>query len=111
MPIIEKITPLKDKILVCDMEFGEERTASGIVIPSADAKTQGIFPRWGRVWAVGDEQKDIKVGEWVLVEHGRWTRTIEVLDENDNVVEVRMVDNDAIIVASDEKPQDVYRAD
>lgn len=109
MALKEKVTPLKDKILVVDMDFGPQKTAGGIYVPSADGKVQGIHPRWGRVWAVGAEQIDVKVGEWVLVEHGRWTRTIEIEDENGNILEARMIDNDAIILASDEKTTDIER--
>ena len=105
-----KITPIKDHVLIRDMEFGGQFTSSGVFVPSDNGKSQGIHPRWGEVWAVGDEQKDIKVGEWVLIEHGRWTRTIDVEDGSGAVIEVRMVDNDAIIMLSDTKPDDVYRA-
>ena len=110
MKVKGKVKPLRDRIFVSDMEFGMEKTSSGLYIPSADGKTQGIMPRWGKVWAVGDEQKDIKVGEWVLIEHGRWTRTVEIETEDGGVVEVRMVDNNAIMLQSDEKPSDVYRS-
>jgi co-chaperonin GroES (HSP10) len=110
MKVQGKIKPLKDKVFVSNMEFGMERTTSGLYIPSADGKTQGIMPRWGRVWAVGDEQKEVAVGDWVCIEHGRWTRTVEVEQEDGSVIEVRMVDNDAILMSSDEKPNDVYRS-
>jgi len=110
MKVQGKIKPLKDKVFVSDMEFGMERTTSGLYIPSADGKTQGIMPRWGRVWAIGDEQTDVSVGDWVCVEHGRWTRTIEYKNEDGSITEVRMVDADAIMMVSDEKPNDVYRS-
>jgi len=109
MAITEKITPLRDKVLISEMDFGAQITAGGVYIPSANAKSQGIIPRWGKVWAVGEEQKAVNVGDWVLIEHGRWTRTIEV-EENGSILEVRMVDNDAVIIASDEKPNDILRA-
>lgn len=111
MAVKGKIRPLKDRILVTDMEFGLEKTQSGIYIPSADGKTQGIMPRWGRVWAVGNDQKDIQVGEWILIEHGRWTRGVTVQTEQGETVEVRMVDNSAILCRSEEKPSDVYRSE
>jgi co-chaperonin GroES (HSP10) len=109
MKVKGKIKPLKDKILVSNMDFGFEKTKSGLILMSDDGKTQGIHPRWGKVWAIGPEQKDIKVGEWVCVEHGRWTRTIEFESEND-VVELRMVDTKAILMTADEKPDSVMRA-
>jgi len=110
MKVTGKVKPLRDRVFVVDMEFGMERTAGGIYVPGADGKTQGIMPRWGRVWAVGDEQKDVKIGDWILIEHGRWTRTIEVETDSGEIVEVRMVDNAAIMMTSEEKPNDVYRA-
>lgn len=78
MKIKGKLMPLRDRVLVSDMEFGEEVTTSGIVIQSDNGKAHGVKPRWGKVWAVGPEQKDVKVGDWICVEHGRWTRTFEV---------------------------------
>lgn len=109
MKVTGKIVPLKDNVLVSDMDFGFEKTKTGIILTSDNGKTQGIHPRWGRVWAIGPKQKDIKVGEWVCVEHGRWTRTIE-FDNNGEVIELRMVDTNAIMMTSDEKPDDVMRA-
>lgn len=110
MKVKGTIKPLNKKVFVSDMEFGVEKTASGIYIPAADGKTQGIMPRWGKVWAIGPEQTDVKVGDWILVEHGRWTRTIEFENESGQIDEIRMVDHDAIMMISDQKPNDVYRS-
>lgn len=110
MKVKGTIKPLRDRVFVTEMQFGEERTRSGIFIPGADGKTQGIMPRWGKVWALGPEQSELYIGQWVLIEHGRWTRTVEFEDEKGEITEVRMIDNNAIIATSDEKPNDVYRA-
>lgn len=109
MKVQGKIRPLADKVFVSDMEFGIQRTKSGLYIPGDDGKTQGIHPRWGRVWAVGDLQKDVQVGDWVLIEHGRWTRTVEYENEDGSITEVRMVDNDAIMLSAEHEPDDVNR--
>lgn len=109
MKVQGKIVPLKDNVLVSNMEFGFEQTKSGIVLISDDGKTQGIHPRWGKVWAIGPDQKDIKIGEWVCVEHGRWTRTIEFETENE-IIELRMVDIKSILMTADEKPESVMRS-
>lgn len=100
--------PLHDKVFVSDMEFGDEVTTSGIVLRSDNAKSEGIHPRWGKVWAVGPEQKDVKVGEWILIEHSRWTRTIHYEEADGSIVEIRMVELDAIMMACDEKPADSW---
>lgn len=108
--VIGKIVPLKDKVIVADMEFGMEVSLGGIILPSDNAKRTGIHPRWGRVWAIGPEQKDVTVGQWICIEHGRWTRTIEYENEDGSTIELRMVDNNAIMMTADEKPQDTMRS-
>ena len=109
MKVTGKVSPLGDKVIVSDMEFGEQRTRSGLYIPSDDAKSSGIHPRWGKVWAIGPEQKDVKVGEWVLLEHGRWSRTAEYENADGSITEIRLADNAAILLVADEKPDDVER--
>lgn len=101
-----KIKPIRDHILVRDMNFGEQYTASGIYIPSDDGKSEGVKPRWCRVFAVGSEQTTFKVGDWLLIEHGRWTRGLEVEDDNGETFTIRRIDNNAIIGSADEKPAD-----
>jgi co-chaperonin GroES (HSP10) len=101
------IVPLRDNILVADMNFEEQTTASGIIIQSDDGKSHGVKPRWCRVWAVGPDQHDVKVGEWIYIEHGRWTRGIKV-DDNGNEIIIRRVDTNAILLQADERPSDAY---
>jgi co-chaperonin GroES (HSP10) len=102
-----KLRPLHDNVLVTDMSFEEQTTASGIVIQSDDGKTHGIKPRWARVWAVGPAQQDVQVGEWILVEHGRWTRGVKV-DDNGVEIVIRRVEPVSIMLQTDEKPNDLY---
>jgi len=109
MKVKGNIVPLNDNVLVSDMDFDMQKTASGILITSDNGKAEGIYPRWGRVWAVGPDQVDVSVGEWVLVEHGRWTRTIEFELDDENTIELRRVDTNAILASADEKPQDWMR--
>ena len=101
MKVQGKIKPLKDKVFVSNMEFGMERTTSGLYIPSADGKTQGIMPRWGQVWAIGDEQTDVSIGDWVCVEHGRWTRGVKIEDHS-GIHTIRKIDPNDILLISDE---------
>lgn len=108
MNIVEgKLRPLNDNILVVDMNFEEMKTASGIVIQSDDGKAHGVKPRWCKVWAIGPDQHDVKVGEWILVEHGRWTRGVTVRDEGKEIL-IRRVENSSVMCSADEKPSDVY---
>jgi co-chaperonin GroES (HSP10) len=104
-----KLRPLRNTVLVSDMSFEEQTTASGIVIQSDDGKSHGVKPRWARVWSIGPEQNEVKLGEWIYIEHGRWTRGIKVEEDGKEIV-IRRVDTDAILLQSDEKPNDVYIA-
>jgi chaperonin GroES len=101
------IKPLSDRVLI-EPVAAETKTASGIFIPSQNGKSEGVKPRWGRVWAIGPEQQDVNVGDWIYVEHGRWTRGITVEDENGDEIIIRRVENKSIMMQSDERPNDVY---
>jgi co-chaperonin GroES (HSP10) len=99
------IKPIRDHILVTDMNFEERKSLGGIILPSDDGKSEGIRHRWARVWAVGPEQTEVSVGEWILLEHGRWTRGFVVVEGADEIV-VRRADNNAILMVSAEKPDE-----
>lgn len=98
---VKSLKPLHDGVIVSDMKFTERFSPAGIFIPSDDKLVQGVRPRWGKVYAVGPEQKDITVGQWVCVTHGRWTRGIKIKDANGEHT-VRRVDNNDILLVSDE---------
>jgi co-chaperonin GroES (HSP10) len=102
----EQLKPLRDSVIVSDMNFEERLSTGGIVLVKDNGKSSGIRPRWGRVYAVGPEQKDIKIGTWICVEHGRWTRGIDIEDETGKQT-LRRVDPKDIMMESDEEPQDV----
>ena len=71
------IQPLGKRVLVEKMHFGETKTKGGIILTDVDGTEQGIHPRWSRA---------IKVGE------------------GDTAKEVRMIDEDDILLVSDEEP-------
>jgi len=100
---IKALTPLRNHVIVTDMNFKGRQLSSGILLLGDDGKTDGIRPRWARVYAVGPEQTEIRVGQWVLIEHGRWTRGMEV-EINGVEMTLRRADPDCIIFASDEEP-------
>ena len=70
----ESLRPLRDNVILTNLERGERLSASGIVIIDDDGKDTGIRSRWAQVYAIGPEQKDVEVGDWVLMQHGRWTK-------------------------------------
>ncbi len=98
------ITPLKKRVLVSDMHFGETKSKGGIILSDDDGTASGIHPRWAKVYAVGNQQDDVKVGQWVMVAHGRWSRALKV-KKSGTELEVRMIDENDILLVSDDEPE------
>lgn len=93
-----------NRVLVTDMHFGEQTTKGGLIIKDDNGSTRGIYPRWGKIYAKGPDNVDVyDVGDWILIEHGRWTRSI-LLNEEGQEKEVRMVETESILAYSDTKP-------
>lgn len=101
-----KLVPIRNNILITDMDFGEVKTKGGLVLLSDDGKSEGVRHRWGRVWAIGPEQHDVKVGEWILLEHGRWTRGVTVVEDSGDEIIIRRADVNAILMVSPDKPSE-----
>lgn len=101
--VVKDVQAIKNHVIVTDMNFGQRTLSSGIIMLGDDGKTDGIRPRWAQVFRVGPEQTDVKVGQWILVEHGRWTRGLPVEMAGEKIT-IRRVDPDCIIGVQDEQP-------
>ena len=86
------------------MHFGESKTKGGIILMDDDGSESGIHPRWAKVYAIGDQQEDVAVGQWVMVSHGRWSRGFKVKREGVEL-EVRMIDENDRLLISDDEPE------
>lgn len=100
-----EIRPLNNVVIVRDMAFDQRVTSSGIVLLNDNGTSMGIRPRWGQVYAVGPEQTDVTVGQWICVAHGRWTRGIDIEDDTGPHT-LRRIDPEDILLVSDVQPQD-----
>jgi len=100
------IQPLKDHVIVSDMGFKGRTLASGITLMNDDKRSEGIRPRWGKVFAVGPDQKDVSVGQWILITHGRWTRGSRIETPDGVVHVIRRADTNDILLFSDTEPLD-----
>jgi len=107
---INNLRALHDTVIVSDMAFDERISAGGIIIPNDDMKNSGIRPRWGRVYAIGPDQKEVRVGQYILISHGRWTRGIKIKDSSGELT-IRKVDNNDILMVSDEPVLDHTMSD
>lgn len=97
------IRALHDHVIVRDMNFSGRQLSSGVILLGDDGKTDGIRPRWAKVYKVGPDQKEVKPGQWVFIEHGRWSRGLEVEIDGETFT-VRRADPKCIIFVSDEEP-------
>lgn len=105
-----QIRPLMDHIIVSEMAFDQRITNGGIILLNDDMKSSGIRPRWAKVYATGPEQKDVQIGQYILISHGRWTRGIKIEDE-DGEKTIRRVDPNDILMVSDEPVDDQTMSD
>ena len=104
---VSNLKVLKKQVMVTDMSFEHRVTTAGLILPNDDMEQRGIRPRWARVIAVGPEQEDVTVGEWVYVDHGRWTRGVDILDtDTGQEMTIRMVDPKDMILRSPEPLND-----
>jgi len=101
-----KLRPLPGNIFAI-LELGERTTASGIVLRDDNGKAEGIRPRWAKVWMVADDITDIKPGQWILCEHGRWTMRITVKDDEGKDFQFVKIDPNGIMLVTDEEPKDL----
>ena len=106
----EQLKPLRDAVIVSDMNFKERISRGGLILPTDNGKSSGIRPRWGRVHAVGPEQQDVRVGEWICVAHGRWTRGLDI-EDGEVKRTIRKIDPNDILISADERPNDLTFSD
>jgi co-chaperonin GroES (HSP10) len=101
----QQLRALHDHVIVSEMTFDQRITSGGLILLNDNGTTMGIRPRWGQVYAVGPEQKDVQVGQWICVAHGRWTRGLDIEDES-GLRTIRRIDPEDILLISDTQPQD-----
>lgn len=58
-----------------------EKSKFGFILTNKDVLNQGQYARWGKVTAVGPEVKEFKVGDFVLIEAGKWTHGFTYEDQ------------------------------
>tara|TARA_B100000085_G_scaffold281073_1_gene307047 strand:+ start:354 stop:755 length:402 start_codon:yes stop_codon:yes gene_type:complete len=102
----EDIRAVGNRVIVSDMHFGEQKTRGGIIIRDDDGTSRGIYPRWGKVFRKGPKNSEpYEEGQWVLVEHGRWTRGLSITI-GDVERTLRMVEAESILGYSENQPED-----
>lgn len=54
-----------------------ERNSGKIILTNQDWDNMGKLARWGRIEAVGNRVRDLKVGDLVLIEALQWTKEMQ----------------------------------
>ena len=107
---ITRLRALNDTVLVKDMQFKDRKLSSGIILPQDNGKATGIRARWGQVYEIGPEQRDVRPGQWICVAHGRWTRGLDI-EDGDVKRTIRKIDPKDILISADERPNDLTFSD
>ena len=107
----KSLRAINDKVIVHGMDFGGQTLKSGIILMDDDKQSAGIKPRWAQVYSIGpNAMTELKVGQYVLVGHGRWTRGINIVDEEGEKT-IRCVDLKDCMLVSDEPQQNMAYGD
>jgi hypothetical protein len=102
-----ELKPLKGKIFA-QVQFKELKSRGGIHMLNDEGKHHGVHPRWAKIWKLGEGVKDdISPGQWILVEHGRWTQKF-LWKNPDTGIEhyFHAIDPKAIMCVQDEVPEE-----
>lgn len=75
-----KIKALPKTLIVKNLQVGEVKTESGLIIPEENMHLNQRFikPRWAQVYAKGDGLDNIEVGDWVLLHNGHWSTSMKL---------------------------------
>lgn len=101
------VRAIGEKILaeVIERPSGYIKTQSGLLVADKDGTENAIRPRWFKIYSIGpDNDMGLETGQYVYVEHGRWTREVKVNEE----LKIVMLDNKDILLVSDEYPMENY---
>jgi co-chaperonin GroES (HSP10) len=100
-----EVKALPKKVLVTDLERGS-RIVNGIILPDDNGKSEGIRPRWGKVYSVGNDITEIVPGQWILIENGRWTRMLKVKQDDGTDIQLWGVEwPKSVMLVSDTDPE------
>lgn len=101
------IRALPNDVLVINMERGDKLSKGGIIIRDDNGENRGIRARWAQVYDVGSkaaETCDYKKGQWIYIEHGRWTFGFDITCTDGTEIYVQKVELKSVLAVSDECP-------
>lgn len=97
-----KAMPGKILAIMIDKPGEERKTAGGIILNETDGTETAVRPRWFKTYSVGRDIDWIKPDTYVLVDHGRWSRGMEV----DKDLRLHLLDNKDCLATSEVNPME-----
>jgi hypothetical protein len=99
---MKTLTPLRDKIIgkMID-QFGIKQTTGGLFVSEVAGSEVSVRPRWFLITHVGPDQEDVSVGDYALVDNGRWTKGIDFYGTGLNEDRIFYLDNKGIMGIAD----------
>lgn len=95
------------RVIVRNMDKGEKTSNGGILLLDDNGKQSGIHPRWSQVYKVGENVTDLEPGDWILVEHGRWSYGFNEINEEGEEEQFWIVDYpNKVLMKSKYRPDD-----
>lgn len=75
---------LPNTLFVTNLEVGERKTASGLIIPEENMHLNQRFikSRWAQVYCKADNITNLEIGDWILLEHGHWSTCLNLIIDN-----------------------------
>jgi hypothetical protein len=107
---MKQLSPLGNKIILINLDSGLRKSRGVILLDDSTAEdgARGIRPRWAEVYAVGPDQEDVTVGDWVLMDHGRWSPGQDLRLTDDTNLRFWLGDPDGVIgVSTTGKPPEL----
>lgn len=100
-----ELKPIKDSILFTFLQnsrngYFRNETSWGFKISGEDFDTSK--PRWGIAKVVGPDCKDVKVGDYIMIEPLKWTTALEHEDEK-----FWRTAEEFVMATTDSKPEEV----
>jgi hypothetical protein len=102
-----KVNAIGDSVLASMVKVtgGHRVLASGILVADKDMTESGIRPRWFKVESVGPNVTFVEEGQFVYVEHGRWSNEMKIQQGTGNEsTSIWLLDSEKCLLVSDSNP-------
>lgn len=76
--VCNDIEPLDGSVWVEQLEHGTRKIGQVLLKDDEKLKMQAIHARWCKVYKKHSSVNFLEVGDWILVKHGYWSRSVNI---------------------------------